>query len=174
MEGCYGDMEDEIRFVGPHEASGLAWPDVYFRSEYGQLYCVDGAEWRCVLWRDSVVLPLIVRPVPESLATTPDKTAVSLLDAVTPYGYTGAAVLMGAPEPDWDAFWISTAAFLKRNGIVCAFLRCCPYLPMRREAAMAAGVTFLERTTYSVDMSGIDSVQTFMKQSRKVTTPSLR
>jgi hypothetical protein len=164
------DFLDEIRFVGADEESTLGWPDVYFRGDYGRLYCGPDAEWRCVLWRSSVALPLIVRHVPESLTT--DKI-LPLLDAVTPYGYTGAVALRGAPAPDWDAFWKCVAVFLARHRVVCVFLRCCPYFPMQLEAALAAGIVFLERTTYSIDMTDIDSVKMFVKRSRKVPRLSL-
>lgn len=159
--------DGDMRFLDADEAASLAMPDVYFCGSYGRLYCSSNDQWRCLVWRGTVVLPLIVRPVPETLATKPDKTSPQLFDAVTPYGYTGAVALDGAPEPDWDAFWQAAVAFLHDRRIVCAFLRCCPYMRTSYAAPLAAGVKFVQRTTFSIDMIGIDSVNAFLRQSRK-------
>jgi hypothetical protein len=161
----------KCRFVEAHEQ--LHWPDVYFRPDYGRLYCGLDATWRCLLWHEIVLLPLLVRPVPAALiATVPladgATQGMTIRDAVSPYGYSGAVVLHGdALEVDWNSFWRDASEFLARHCVVCAFLRCCPYIYFNKEAAKLAGLALVERTTYSVDMTTIKSVAAFLKQSRK-------
>lgn len=59
-----------------------------------------------------VLLPLVLRPLPDSLG--------SGTDAVSPYGYGGP---FAAGAPDWREFYQRVLAWMKEAGVVSAFLR---------------------------------------------------
>jgi serine/alanine adding enzyme len=95
-------------------------PDVYFRPEYGRAdSCLSGGQWLGLERCDGhFQVPLHLRPI-----------SGTLLDGVSPYGYSG---VYASPELDADEIceaWRSVALELRERGVVSIFLRHSPLVP---------------------------------------------
>jgi hypothetical protein len=97
-----------------------AYPDVYFTPGYGQAECLPpGYEWasinRC---DDRFRVPLVLRPLGDGL-----------MDATSPYGYSGAYADPSLRESDVQEAWTSALEELRRLSVVSVFLRHSPLVP---------------------------------------------
>ncbi|WP_127503265.1 GNAT family N-acetyltransferase [Actinoplanes solisilvae] len=88
-----------------------------------------------------LLVPLLLRPVPDT----------DLQDATSPYGYPGP---VGSHD---SAFWSRAAGamteLLCTQGVVTAFARLHPLLPLHREALAGAGTVVQHGETVSMDLT---------------------
>lgn len=109
-------METMVRWVQPEDpayAAALAahpGADVYHDPHYLRSVAGDGEVQ--VLLLHNLILPLVVRPVPEWLA------APQVFDAESPYGYASPLTL-----PTGTVDWKSVAEHLAAQGVINVFLR---------------------------------------------------
>ena len=127
------------------EALGRVRHDIYHIPEYVRLDAglTGGTPVAFRYAEDERVLlvPLLLRPVPDT----------DLQDATSPYGYPG-------PVGSHDAaFWSRAAGamteFLCTQGVVTAFARLHPLLPLHHDALAAAGTVVQHGETVSLDLT---------------------
>jgi serine/alanine adding enzyme len=96
------------------------YPDVYFRPEYGLSdSSVSGAEWVGIERFDGLFqMPLLLRPV-----------TAELLDATSPYGYSGVYASPTLSPDDVQRAWRSVRRELRERNVVSVFLRQSPLVP---------------------------------------------
>jgi hypothetical protein len=122
--------------------------DVYHRPEYVRLDAqLSGGTAAAFRYDDAgrvLLLPLVVRPIPDT----------DLRDAVSPYGYPGP---VSNADPADTAFWSRAAATLTEllctRGVVSAFVRLHPLLPLPTAALGAAGTVVHHGETVSLDLT---------------------
>jgi len=120
--------------------------DVYHLPQYVQLDARMAGGTAAAFRYDEaghvLLIPLIVRPVPDS----------DLRDAVSPYGYPGP--VSDHPDP---AFWSragrAMSDLLAEQGIVSAFIRLHPLLPAPAAALAETGTIVHHGKTVSIDLS---------------------
>ncbi|MEV4348652.1 GNAT family N-acetyltransferase [Actinoplanes sp. NPDC049596] len=119
--------------------------DVYHLPEYARL---DAGlpETRPIAFRYAeadrvLLLPLLLRPVPDT----------DLLDAVSPYGYPGP-VSDAVTEDFFERAWRAFTELACTRGIVTAFVRMHPLLPVPAAPLAAAGTLVRHGETVSIDL----------------------
>jgi hypothetical protein len=95
----------------------------------------------------ALLLPLIVRGVPDS----------ELSDAISPYGYPGPISDAAASDTGfWERASRAMAETLRAHGIVTAFVRLHPLLPVPLDALGGVGLVVRHGETVSADLSLTD------------------
>src|SRR5690606_15219124 len=88
-----------VRFAAEHEGGHAA-----------ALYAESGGE--------SLLAPVVLRPVPESLTTEAGQ-----VDAVSPYGYSGPVTTAPSAAAVFSEMLLAARDAAARSGIVCGFFR---------------------------------------------------
>lgn len=92
--------------------------------DYVSLFTGHGERAQALSWQVSggaeVLMPLIRRPLPQSLVLGSRFDGGAWTDAVSPYGYGGP---FAAGDVDWRAFYAAVLKWMGANGIVSFFVR---------------------------------------------------
>ena len=121
-----------IRLLDTLGAGRDTWLDAWRRTgrepfahpDYVSLFTGHGESAQAISWQASsdaeVLMPLIRRPLPQSLLLGARLDGDTWTDAVSPYGYGGP---FGSGSVDWRAFYADVLAWMGANGIVSFFVR---------------------------------------------------
>jgi hypothetical protein len=137
--------------------------DVYHFAPYAQLCAMlEGGEARAFVATDAghtLFVPLIFRTLPSRLAI-----AQPLRDATVPYGYPGPVTTSAggqttAPPKDFLCSAVQAMATqLQQEGIVSAFLRLHPLLPLDVSALSCIGSVVQSGETVAIDLALAEAV----------------
>jgi hypothetical protein len=143
--------------IGPGDARWGAFladvpHDFYHLPEYVALSARQEGGEPAAFWaedRDTgLLVPLVLRPVPAGLAPEP-----GWRDAATPYGYPCPLWRNPGAEADLDRLLAAFRATGAGAGIVCAFLRLHPLLPLPDGPLMAHGQLVDQGRTVYLDLA---------------------
>ncbi|SNY56527.1 GNAT family N-acetyltransferase [Paractinoplanes atraurantiacus] len=116
--------------------------DVYHRPEYARLDAGSSIAFRYAEAGRVLLLPLLLRPVPDT----------DLHDAVSPYGYPGP-VSNASSEGFFERAWQAFKDLLCTRGVVTAFVRLHPLLPVPTRPLAGAGTLVRHGETVSIDLT---------------------
>jgi Acetyltransferase (GNAT) domain len=159
---CVGDEARLLAPTAPEWAEALerASHDIYHVPEYVVLDARGSGGAPTAFWYAEgsrvLLLPLVLRAVP----------GTTLSDVVSPYGYSGPVSDAGPADTDfWHRACLAMVDTLSAHGVVTAFVRLNPLLPVPLDALGRVGLVKQHGETVSVDLSL--SVEEMWRKTRR-------
>ncbi len=125
--------------------------DIYHTPEYIALAAKhEGGEAAAFLWRDAgrpYLIPLVLRPMPPALGAP-----AGWRDAFSPYGYPSPLAPPDATPEQVAGFLRAFATAATERGVVSAFIRLHPLLPLPADALAFAGTLVHHGSTVYADL----------------------
>jgi len=126
------------------------WPDVYYSPSYGKASALmDGGEWMVARWADGrIIFPFIKRKIPDELTDGEE-----WFDVVSPYGYSGTALVGDCSTEEFLAFRDALVSVLHRERCVAEFQRQGSFVPCIDIMMLALGGSQLRHTANTLMIS---------------------